>query len=100
MLVVALDVHGEEVANSNHSLGLDEKEVANSVSSLDSVFTSGPFAVDLLQIAAHEIGHAIGIGHSEVPASLMYAFYQGFIPDLQLHSDDITAVQALYGEQH
>lgn len=49
-------------------------------------------------MAAHEIGHALGLAHSNVAGSLMYPWYQGYTPSFQLHSDDIVAVQYLYGK--
>ncbi len=49
---------------------------------------------DLLTVAAHEWGHAIGIGHSDVPGSMMFPFYTGV--QHELHQDDIDAVRALY----
>ncbi len=50
---------------------------------------------DLVTVAAHEFGHALGLGHSNVAGSLMEAFYGG--PHRFLHSDDIAGIQSLYG---
>lgn len=49
---------------------------------------------DLLLTAIHEIGHGIGLGHSEYEDAIMYP-YSGFAT--ALGEDDITAVQELYG---
>jgi hypothetical protein len=51
--------------------------------------------VDLLTVAAHEIGHTLGLAHSSDPNALMYASYSG--PHRSLSEDDIAGVQALYG---
>ena len=51
--------------------------------------------VDLLTVAAHEIGHALGLGHSRDPAALMYPQYLG--PHRRLGQGDVAGVQALYG---
>ena len=51
--------------------------------------------VDLLTVAAHEIGHTLGLAHSSDPNALMYASYGG--PHRSLSEDDIAGVQALYG---
>lgn len=51
--------------------------------------------VDLLTVAAHEIGHTLGLGHSDDPDALMFAAYSG--PHRFLSPDDIEGVQDLYG---
>jgi hypothetical protein len=51
--------------------------------------------VDLLTVAAHEIGHTLGLAHSSDPDALMFAAYSG--PQRFLSEDDIAGVQALYG---
>lgn len=51
--------------------------------------------VDLLTVAAHEIGHTLGLAHSNDPDALMFPSYSGsrrFLGD-----DDIAGVQSLYG---
>lgn len=51
--------------------------------------------VDLLTVAAHEIGHTLGLAHSGDPNALMFASYSG--PRRFLSEDDIAGVQDLYG---
>lgn len=51
--------------------------------------------VDLLTVAAHEIGHTLGLAHSSDPNALMFASYAG--PRRFLGQDDIEGVQAIYG---
>lgn len=50
--------------------------------------------IDLFSVALHETGHALGLGHSDDPDAVMYAYYK---MATGLTSDDIAAVQALYG---
>ena len=43
----------------------------------------------------HEIGHALGLGHSALRQAIMYAAIGSRTPSL--HADDIAAIRALYG---
>jgi Matrixin len=49
--------------------------------------------VDVFSVALHETGHALGLGHSDNPADVMYPYYRMVTG---LSSGDIAAVQQLY----
>lgn len=54
---------------------------------------------NLRVVTAHEMGHIIGLLHSEIEAALMYPWYSGYVSedDFKLHDDDIQGARAQYG---
>ena len=52
---------------------------------------------NLLQTMVHELGHSLGLSHSDKREAIMAPFYRGYIPGLRLTRDDVKAVEALYG---
>lgn len=61
--------------------------------------TAQPWAIgstfDIETVALHEIGHALGMGHSAIESAVMYADYNGVKNSLT--SDDIAGIQSIYG---
>lgn len=53
---------------------------------------------NLYRVAAHELGHSLGLSHSPDIGALMYPSYM-YDGDVQLAQDDINAIQAIYGER-
>lgn len=51
--------------------------------------------IDLLTVAAHEIGHTLGFDHSKDRDALMYPSYSE--PHRRLGRDDIAGAQSVYG---
>ncbi|KAH0625166.1 hypothetical protein JD844_033340 [Phrynosoma platyrhinos] len=53
---------------------------------------------NLWLVAAHEIGHALGLAHSDDPRALMFPNYKPINPeDFPLSQDDIDGIQSIYG---
>ena len=53
-------------------------------------------ANSLIYVAVHEIGHALGLGHSNVKGSVMWPTASRGTP--KLHRDDIAGIKSLYGK--
>lgn len=52
---------------------------------------------DIETVALHEIGHLLGLGHSDVENAVMYPYLTG--TRRALHADDIEGIRSLYGRR-
>ncbi|XP_037534031.1 collagenase 3 [Nematolebias whitei] len=62
----------------------------------DEHWTKDSSTYNLFIVAAHELGHALGMSHSSDPGALMYPVYS-YATGYPLSVDDINGIQALYG---
>jgi Matrixin len=87
--------------NSTALAGASMPPPVNNFSIAGDIFfnTAQPFkngtTYDLETVAAHEIGHALGLYHSGIASAVMYATYNGVKHSLT--SDDTAGIQSVYG---
>ncbi|KAH9499345.1 hypothetical protein Btru_003829, partial [Bulinus truncatus] len=54
---------------------------------------------DLMMIAMHEVGHALGLPHSKSRKDIMFPLYLDYNPDPQLNIGDVKELQKFYGKR-
>ncbi|XP_007944199.2 stromelysin-2 [Orycteropus afer afer] len=65
----------------------------------DEKWTEDISGTNLFFVAAHELGHSLGLFHSDNPEALMYSLYKPptDLTRFQLSQDDVNGIQSLYG---
>lgn len=65
----------------------------------DERWTKDTTGTNLFLVAAHELGHSLGLFHSANPEALMYPVYNAFtdLARFRLSQDDVDGIQSLYG---
>lgn len=58
---------------------------------------SDPNGISLLSVAVHEIGHSLGLDHSNDIYSVMYPSYDGSNIKITLGDSDVARIRELYG---
>lgn len=89
------DGPGDVLAHASYPNPFEEKQIFLHFDDAERWVDSTSQNVDLLTVAAHEIGHNLGLDHSNDPNALMFPSYSG--PHRFLGDDDIAGVQSLYG---
>lgn len=84
---------GQMGKNNNTSILYEEKGVFSVMT-----FTLLVAGFNLFVVAAHEIGHALGLKHSRNPDSLMYPNYRPSRPANLLSPEDVANINALYSK--
>lgn len=64
---------------------------------VDAESDGSKVAVDLESVAAHEIGHLLGLGHSSIREAIMYPSLSPRTKKVDLSVDDVAGIQVLYG---
>ena len=89
------DGRGGEIAHSfsTGNMHFDDDEHFKSLRSMT------PEGIFLLRVAVHEIGHVLGLPHTDKKYSIMYAIYEkeNSGPDFELGWEDRKDVQRVYG---
>jgi hypothetical protein len=89
------DGPGDVLAHASFPNPYDKSQVFLHFDDEEHWVNSDAQNVDLLTVAAHEIGHTLGLAHSNDPSALMFPSYSG--PHRSLAQDDISGVQSIYG---
>ncbi|KFO25633.1 Stromelysin-2 [Fukomys damarensis] len=65
----------------------------------DEKWTEDASGTNLFLVAAHELGHSLGLFHSTDTKALMYPLYNSFtdLTRFRLSQDDVDGIQFLYG---
>uniref|UniRef100_A0A4W3H8C5 Matrix metallopeptidase 7 n=1 Tax=Callorhinchus milii TaxID=7868 RepID=A0A4W3H8C5_CALMI len=64
----------------------------------DEQWTLSRYGINLFLVAAHEFGHALGLGHSSDRSALMFPTYQYVnVNGYRLPADDVRGIQSIYG---
>lgn len=67
----------------------------------EEAWTKDGRGYNLFIVLAHELGHSLGLSHSNDPGALMYPTYSYTDPsEFRLPQDDIDGIQAIYGRSN
>ncbi len=87
------DGRGRVLAHTFYPPPINSEPIAGDIHIDEDELWGNGGEVDLYSVILHELGHGLGLGHSDRPQSVMYPYYRNLSV---LQDDDIAAVQRLY----
>lgn len=88
---VHFDASSGEILDSD----LEINTAVNLFSTVDKL-VKGERYLDLQTVVTHEVGHMLGLAHSDRVDSVMFALYKGGLSGRKLTRDDVAALCAIY----
>jgi hypothetical protein len=93
--VAKTSVHFDSATGEILDTDLEINTAVNLFSTVDKL-VKGERYLDLQTVVTHEIGHMLGLAHSDRVDSVMFALYKGGLSGRKLTRDDIEALCAIY----
>ncbi len=95
--VAKTSAHYDPTTGEIMDADLELNTAVNLFTTDDNLAVSSTKYLDLQTVVTHEIGHMLGIAHSDRVDSIMYPYYmQGTLAGRKLTEDDVAAVCAIY----
>jgi hypothetical protein len=87
------DGRGRVLAHAFYPAGTNPEPIAGDLHlDADETWSDGG-ATDVFSVILHELGHSLGLGHSDHPEAVMYPYYRASVT---LHDEDVAAIRLLY----